>query len=85
MSGAVYLLCAATSFLCAVMLLRGYLTTHVRLLMWSSLCFFGLTFDNLLLYLDLVILPEIHLNMWRRIPGFIATTLLIIGLVWDTK
>jgi hypothetical protein len=85
MSGAVYLLCAATSFLCTVMLLRGYRSTHVRLLLWSGLCFLGLTLDNVLLYADLYIVPDYRLDVWRKLPGFIAISLLIVGLVWESK
>ena len=85
MSGAVYILCAATSFLCTVMLLRGYFTTHVRLLLWSGLCFFGLTLDNVFLYVDLIVLPDTPLEVWRRLPGFVAITLLLVGLVWESK
>lgn len=85
MSGAVYILCAATSFLCTVMLLRGYFTTRVRLLLWSGLCFLGLTLDNVFLYIDLIVLPDYALALWRRMPGFLAISLLMIGLVWESK
>ena len=85
MSGAVYILCAATSFLCTVMLLRGFFKTRVRLLLWSSLCFAGLALDNVFLYVDLIVLPDYPLQIWRRLPGFFAITLLLVGLVWDSK
>ena len=45
----VYLLCALTSLACAVLLLRGYFRTRVRLLLWSGLCFVGLALNNALL------------------------------------
>lgn len=85
MSGMVYILCAATSFLCAVLLLRSYWKTRVRLLLWSGLCFVGLTLDNALLYVDLVVLPDVPLGTWRRLPGFVSISLLIFGLVWEEK
>lgn len=84
MSGIVYLLSAATSCLCAFMLLRGYWQSGVRLLFWSGLCFVGLTIDNLALYTDLILFPEIDM-LWRRLPGLLAMILLIYGLVWDSK
>lgn len=84
MSGAVYLLCAATSCLCAVLLLRGYTQSWVRLLFWSGLCFVGLTIDNILLYVDLVIVPSINITLWRRIPALVALMLLVFGLVWES-
>ncbi len=85
MSGLVYLLCAATSFLCVVLLFRSYLKTGVRLLLWSALCFAGMTLDNLLLYVDLVILTDMPLGVWRRLPGLVSISLLIFGLVWEEK
>jgi hypothetical protein len=84
-SGLVYLLCAATCLLCAVMLLRGYAKTKVRLLFWSGLCFVGLMLDNAILYVDVVIVPDVSLEIWRKLPGLIATLLLLFGLIWEAK
>lgn len=85
MPGMVYLLCAATCLLCAVLLFRGYARTGVRLLFWSGLCFIGLMLDNVLLYIDVVVVPDVSLAIWRKIPGLIAIMLLIFGLVWESK
>ena len=85
MSGAVYLLSAATSCLCAIMLLRGYRQSGVRLLFWSGLCFVGLTIDNIALYVDLIVVPTFDISVWRRLPGLTALSLLLYGLIWDTK
>ena len=57
---AVYLLCAATSLACAVLLLRGYLRTRARFLLWSSLCFACLAVNNLILFVDKVVLPDVN-------------------------
>ena len=85
MTGGVYLLCAATCLWCAVMLFRGYRRSGVRLLFWSGLCFVGLMFDNLILYADLYMFPDVSLVIWRKLPGLIAIMLLLYGLVWDSK
>lgn len=85
MTGAIYLLCAATSFLCTAMLFRGYRQTKVRLLFWSAICFFGLTLDNILLYADLVVVPDVSLELLRRCVALVALMSLIIGLIWDAK
>jgi hypothetical protein len=84
MPGAVYLLCAATSLACAVLLLRGYRMAGTALMFWSSLCFFGLTIDNLLMYVDMIIVPDIDLSMFRRLVGLASVLFLIFGLVWET-
>jgi hypothetical protein len=83
--GLVYLLCAATCLLCAAMLLRGYRQTGVRLLFWSGLCFAGLMLDNLMLYVDVVVVPDVNLAVWRKLPGLVAIVLLLFGLVWESK
>jgi hypothetical protein len=85
MSGGVFILCAATCLLCAIMLLRGYARTHVGLLFWSGLCFVGLMIDNLMLYADLFMFPEVSLVIWRKLPGLIALVLLNFGLIWESK
>lgn len=84
MSGAVYLLCAATSFGCAVLLWRGARTSNVRMLFWSALCFFGLAIDNLLLYVDVIAIPSIDLSLAPKIAGLISIMLLNFGLIWDS-
>lgn len=85
MSGGVYILCAATSLLCAVMLFRGYRRDRVRLLFWSSLCFVGMMFENIMGYVDVVVVPDVNLAVWRKLPGLIAISMLLFGLVWDSK
>lgn len=80
-----YLLCAATSILCAVLLLRGYLRTRTRLLMWSTLCFIGLAINNILLFLDLVVFPgpDVDLRLERSGSALVSLALLVIGLIWE--
>jgi len=85
MAGWVYILCAVTSLACAGLLLRGYRRTGVRLLLWCGLCFLGLCLDNAILYVDLIMVPDVDLSPWRRLPGLLALMLLIYGLVWDSK
>ena len=86
--GLIYILCTITSLLCAVVLFRGYKISGFRLLLWSSLCFAALTLENVMLYLDLVVLKDIEditLVVWRKIPGLVGVCLLLYGLVWDSK
>lgn len=80
----VYVLCALTSLACAVLLLRGYVRTHVRLLLWSGLCFVGLALNNALLILDVNTLAT-DLSNLRTLPALAGVALLIYGLVWDSR
>jgi hypothetical protein len=85
MSAAVYVLCAVTSLACAALLLRAYRANRVKLLLWSGLCFVGLTLDNVFLVLDLVVFPDYELSLGRVLPGLIGLMLLIYGLIWDAN
>jgi hypothetical protein len=55
----VYVLCFLTSSACALLLGRSYRRTGARLLLWSSLCFFFLAANNLMLIFDLLVIPDI--------------------------
>jgi hypothetical protein len=80
----VYALCALTSLACAVLLLRGYRESRARLLLWSGLCFACFCLNNVLLIVDVRILPDNDLSVIRSIPSLIGIALLIYGLVWDS-
>jgi hypothetical protein len=86
MAGAVYILCAITSILCAVLLLRGYRATRTRLLFWASLCFVFLAINNVILYLDLVVLPpQIDLFWYRNLAAVAGMLVLVFGLTWESR
>lgn len=85
MASVVYALCALTSALCTVLLLRAYRASRARLLLWSSLAFIGLTCNNLLLFLDLVLFPAADLSLYRSLLGATAIMMLLFGLIWDSK
>lgn len=82
---AVYVLCAFTSIACAVLLLRGYARSRVRLLLWSGLCFAGLALNNVLLFVDVRVLPETDLSLVRTLPAVAGIAILIYGLIWETR
>lgn len=83
MATAVYVLCALTSLACAVLLLRSYGKRGARLLLWSGLGFVGITLGNVMLVMDLVVLPERDLALFRSLPVLAGLAVLIYGLVWD--
>jgi hypothetical protein len=72
-----------TSILCAVLLIRAYLIERTPLLLWSSLCFVGLACNNVLLFADLFVVPEIDLEVWRSLTAVLALSLMLIGLIWE--
>jgi hypothetical protein len=85
MAEAVYILCALTSLACAVLLLRGYSRSGLRLLLWSGLCFVALAISNLVLFVDLVVVPGVDFSLVRSSLGLLGVATLLYGLIWDTQ
>ncbi len=85
MAAVIYSLCALTALLCTIMLLQAYRRGRYRLLLWSGLCFAGLTLNNLLLVVDKVLLPLVDLSAWRTGVALVAMAVLLYGLIWDTE
>lgn len=85
MAEAVYLLCAVTSILCACLLLKGHRLSRTPLLFWSSLCFAALAINNVLLFVDRVLVPETDLGLLRTSVALVAMMVLMFGLVWETR
>ena len=81
----IYILSAVTALLCAVLLLRGYWRTGGRLLLWSGICFVGLALDNILLFFDLSVFPDVKLEILRKLAAVVGLSLLIYGMIWDVK
>lgn len=81
MAAFVYLLCFLTSAGCAALLWRTYRGNGAKLLFWSSLCFLGLALNNLLLFVDFVLVPELNLELLRALTALAGITVLIYGLV----
>lgn len=81
----IYMLCMLTSMACAFMLLRGYQANRYRLLLWSGLCFVGLSINNIFLILDKQVFPDVDLSTWRAASALIALLPLLYGLIWEEK
>ena len=83
---AVYLLCFLTSSACAWLLLRSYWRSGARLLLWSALCFVFLGLNNLVVVVDLVLLPEaVTLQTERLLLSLAAVVVLLFGFIWDLE
>lgn len=78
---AIYLLCAATSLLAAGMLWRQYTRRKTRLLLWSCVGFAGLAVNNVLVYVDLVLVTGVDLSLTRSAFGAVAMVALLYGLI----
>ena len=85
MGAIVYLLCALTSGVCALLLLRAYRRQRSRLLFWSGTAFCAFTISNVLLFLDLVVMPNTDLSALRTGVTLLGVCLLLWGLVWESS
>ncbi|MGH8469292.1 MAG: DUF5985 family protein [Gammaproteobacteria bacterium] len=81
----IYYLCAMTALLCACLLLHAYRRSRYRLLLWSGLCFAGLTINNMLVVFDKVLGPVADLSTWRLTVALLAMLVLLYGLIWDSE
>lgn len=85
MAAFVYILSALTCATCAWLLFKRFCASKVRLLMWSSFCFAGLTANNILLVIDLFIGPVADLSMLRLFVADTSIAILALGLAWEFR
>jgi len=82
----VYLLCGLTSLLCTALLWRAHRSSPIPLLRWSAFCFAGLSVANLLLFIDLVVLPKmVDLSPLRNGVTLLSLLALIYGLLHKAR
>jgi hypothetical protein len=79
----VYILSALISLACTVLLLRSYASERSTLLLWAGICFAGLTLNNILLFVDKVVITDTDLSLWRTLPALAGTLALVFGLLWE--
>jgi hypothetical protein len=82
MESLIYGLCALTAFGCFLLLYRGWRSNRTALLLWSALCFAGLTLSNVVLVVDKLVLVDRDLTTFRLVITLAAVLLLVFGLVW---
>ena len=85
MAEAVYILCTVTSAACALLLWRSYRRTRLRLLAGSAFCFAMLALNNVLVFVDLVVIPETDLTLLRSAIALVGLGGLLFSLIWDAR
>ena len=85
MQSIVNILGTLTVALCAVLLLRAYLKVRQRLLLWSGLCFAGLTLSNLMIFVDMFLTPP-EMSLYSARLGIAASSMLVLvyGLIFES-
>jgi hypothetical protein len=82
---AVYTFCALISTVCAALLIRAWLADRRRLLLASAVCFVGLALNNLMLFIDKVVVTGVDLSVWRSLPALLGLCALLGTLVWEER
>jgi len=81
-----YLMAVLTCLACTVLLGRSYMHTGVRLLLWGTLCFVGLSISNVLLFFDLIVFPtDVDLRLWRLSTALGGLMFLLHGFIWEDR
>lgn len=81
----VYFLCFLSSATCAYLLVTAFLRRAEKLLLWSAICFCFLAVNNLLVFVDIILLPGVDLTPWRSLTALIAITTLLYGFIWEIE
>ena len=84
MTAALYILTCVTTLFCATLLLRAFVKVRKRLLLWSGLCFVGLTISNIFVVADLLLFPNIDLYTYRLGTTAVSMVFNLYGLVWES-
>jgi hypothetical protein len=82
---AVYVLSALISIACTVLLVRSFIANRSGLLFWAALCFLGLSLNNVILFIDKVVVTDVDLSTWRSIPALAGLLVLAFGLLWEPE
>ncbi len=81
----VFLLCFLTSVTCMLLLVRAWWRTRAGLLLWRSLCFVGVSFNNLFVFLDLILFPNVDLLLYRYASSLLGISVLLFGFIWEKE
>jgi hypothetical protein len=77
------LLCMASSMLCAFLLFRSWLKTRFPLVLWTSACIVLLAVSNVLLVVDVILLPSFD-SVPRLLTALAAVSVLLFGFIRET-
>jgi len=80
---ALYVFTILVTLFCAVLLLRAWIRVRRGLLLWSGLCFVGLTLDSILVLADMILFPSLDLYHWRLASVAVSVSLLVFGMIWE--
>ena len=84
MPGIVYILSTITALASAVLLAIAARRGGGRLLLLSAIAFVGMALNNVLLYVDTVIAPNVDWSIYPNLVALASVVILLYALIWDT-
>lgn len=81
----VYVLCLLTSAVCAFLLVRAYMRTRAKLLLWSAISFVLLSVNNFFVVADMILFPDWNMLVLRYVAALGAIAVLIYGFIWEAE
>lgn len=81
----VYMFCFITCAISASLLVRSWLKTRTRLLLWIAISFILLAVNNFFLFADTTLVPLADLSIHRTVSALAAVSVLIFGLIWEAE
>ncbi|MBY0546466.1 MAG: hypothetical protein K2W95_04200 [Candidatus Obscuribacterales bacterium] len=85
MGTVIYALCAIASIVCFGLLFRSAVASKQRLIFWTAFCFFLLSIQNIILFIDLTVISQTDLSIWRTSAGFVGCSGLLFALLWESR
>ncbi|MCW2960581.1 MAG: hypothetical protein JWM90_968 [Thermoleophilia bacterium] len=79
-----YVLNTIVCIVCTVLLWIGWRRGGSRLLMWSAACFLLLSINNALIFVDVLVVPEVDLSILRAATALVGFSVLLFGLIWES-
>lgn len=85
MAEAVYLMCAIAAVVCALLLLRSFLHHRLRLSFYTMLCFLAFAINNVLLFVDLAVVPSgPDLASIRNTVNLVGVSMLLYAMITES-
>jgi hypothetical protein len=81
----VYILCAVTAGLCSGLLLRQWWRTRLPLILWAGVSFLFFTANNVVLFIDLVLVPDLDFTYLRQGLTLVGALCLTFGIIRSTR
>lgn len=83
MSSVTFILCTIISLISAILLMRSAKGPQGRFLFWGAIYFLGAALNNILLYIDAVVVPDVDWALAPNLVGLVSIAILIYALIWE--